>query len=70
MTANLLGPLLRTWAGRLATLPVDARPERVIASGLLVHEAEDVARAFGVLGLRERDRRQLGEWAAQLFSRS
>jgi ribosomal protein L11 methyltransferase len=70
VTANLLGPLLRTWAGRLAALPADALPGRVIASGMLVHEADGVAREFGALGLHERERRALGDWAAQLFSRS
>jgi ribosomal protein L11 methyltransferase len=64
VTANLLGPLLRTWADRLTAMPADARPETVIASGLLVHEADEVARAFGALGLHERERRVLGEWAA------
>jgi ribosomal protein L11 methyltransferase len=64
VTANLLGPLLRQWAVRLAMLPADQLPERVIASGLLTREAGEVAAAFAPLGLVERDRRERGEWGA------
>lgn len=64
VTANLLGPLLREWAGRLALVPAAQLPERVIASGLLIAEADQVAAAFLPLGLIEQDRRERGEWAA------
>jgi ribosomal protein L11 methyltransferase len=67
VAANLLGPLLRAWAAKL----LDARslPERVIAGGLLAHEADAIAAAFAALGLREAGRRQSGEWAALLLAR-
>ena len=64
VTANLLRPLLLAWAGRLAMLPAERLPERVIASGLLVGEADEVAAGFACLGLVERGRRERGEWAA------
>ena len=66
VAANLLGSLLLTWAERLAGAP--RRPERVIASGLLVDELDGVAAAFRELGLGEQMRRSLGEWAALLVS--
>jgi ribosomal protein L11 methyltransferase len=62
--ANLLRPLLLTYAERM-TDP----PELLIASGLLVHEADEIAAAFATRGLREHDRRELGEWAALLLGR-
>jgi ribosomal protein L11 methyltransferase len=65
IAANLLGPLLLAWAPSLS-----APPEQVIASGLLVSEAEAVAAAFAGAGLRERARRSGGEWAALLLARS
>ncbi len=41
------------------------RPRHLIASGLLLEEADEVADAFAEkLSLRERERRQRGEWAA------
>jgi ribosomal protein L11 methyltransferase len=60
MLANLLRPLLLELA---ATMP--AAPQDLIASGLLRAEADEVAGAFAAsLGLRERKRRESGEWAA------
>ena len=64
VTANLLGPLLRAWAPRLS-----AAPARLIASGLLVAEADGIAEAFAGAGLREADRRESGEWGALLLQR-
>jgi ribosomal protein L11 methyltransferase len=64
VTANLLGPLLLTWAGLMRDVP-----GRVIASGLLVEEADRVAAAFAEHGLDERARRASGEWAALLLER-
>ncbi len=43
-------------------------PERLIASGLLRHEADEVAAAFARHGLHEADRRHGGEWAALLLA--
>jgi len=58
--ANLLQPLLMELARRLSRAP-----EHLIAGGLLVAEVDQVVRAFQQrLGLRERERRQSGEWAA------
>jgi ribosomal protein L11 methyltransferase len=65
MTANLLRPLLLELArGWVASAE---RPERLIASGLLVSEADEVAGAFAALGLREAGRRSRGEWSALLL---
>jgi ribosomal protein L11 methyltransferase len=65
VTANLLRPLLLQLAERL---PAEA-PRTLIASGLLGHEADEVAAAFGSAGLREAARRVEGEWAALLLVR-
>ena len=70
VAANLLRPLLLAWASRLAAAPADAVPETVIASGLLIGEADEVSDAFAALGLVEATRRESGEWAALLLSRS
>ncbi|HET6509198.1 MAG TPA: 50S ribosomal protein L11 methyltransferase [Baekduia sp.] len=64
--ANLLRPLLLCvaragWAGE--------PPRTLIASGLLVHEADEVAAAFARHGLAEADRRTSAEWAALLLRR-
>ncbi|MGN6872380.1 MAG: 50S ribosomal protein L11 methyltransferase [Solirubrobacteraceae bacterium] len=67
VAANLLRPLLLTWASRLDG--ASALPGRVIASGLLVGEADEIARAFASVGLREADRRTSGDWAALLLAR-
>jgi len=62
--ANLLRPLLLELA---ASMP--APPAQLIAGGLLRAELDEVARAFGErLGLRERERRVSGEWAALWLS--
>ena len=62
--ANLLRPLLLDLAPAL-----DRAPANLIAGGLLVDEADEVVRAFGArLGLRERERRRRGEWAAVWMS--
>jgi ribosomal protein L11 methyltransferase len=60
IVANLLKPLLLDLVSSLET-----PPEHLIASGLLCEEVEEVADAFAArLGLRERERRESGEWAA------
>lgn len=61
VAANLLTPLLLQWAGS-----VTDGTSRLIASGLLAREADQVAGAFG---LDERARLQQGEWAALLLER-
>lgn len=67
VAANLLRPLLLTWAKRLAG--ASQLPERVIASGLLVGEADEVAGALSAAGLVESDRRESGDWSALLLRR-
>lgn len=65
--ANLLRPLLV----RIARdgFADGAVPDVLIASGLLAHEADEVATAFdAAMGLREAGRRESGEWAALLLS--
>jgi ribosomal protein L11 methyltransferase len=69
VAANLLRPLLLAWAARLGAAAVLSLPRIVIASGLLVGEADEVADAFGVLGFVESARRESGEWAALLLQR-
>jgi ribosomal protein L11 methyltransferase len=64
VVANLVRPLLLEIAARM-TRP----PERLIASGLLREEADEVAAAFARHGLRETDRRGGGEWTALLLDR-
>jgi ribosomal protein L11 methyltransferase len=59
--ANLVRPLLLDLARSIDSPP----PQDLIASGLLCEEVDQVARAFvDRLGLRERERRESGEWAA------
>jgi ribosomal protein L11 methyltransferase len=65
--ANLLRPLLLRVAADGFT---GTTPDVLIASGLLAHEADEVAAAFTTgLGLRETGRRHGGEWAAVLLER-
>jgi ribosomal protein L11 methyltransferase len=63
VTANLIRPLLLEVAAN-----VERPPDRLLASGLLRHEADEVARAFEARGLRETTRREGGEWAALLLT--
>ncbi|WP_320673071.1 50S ribosomal protein L11 methyltransferase [Patulibacter defluvii] len=69
--ANLLRPLLLRVAadGFVDGDGAPVVPAALIASGLLVAEADGVAAAFGRLGLVEADRRDDGEWAALLLRR-
>ena len=66
VVANLLRPLLLAVAR--AGFAGEA-PQTLVASGLLAHEADEVAAAFARHGLHERDRRASGEWAALLLTR-
>jgi ribosomal protein L11 methyltransferase len=70
--ANLLRPLLLELAGTMAVLAAPTAPQELelIASGLLREQADEVAEAFAKrLGLRERARRERGEWAALWLTR-
>jgi len=63
--ANLLRPLLLELAVRLPQAPA-----ALIAAGLLTDEVDEVAGAFAdTVGLRERERRERGEWAAVWLTR-
>ncbi len=62
--ANLLRPLLLAVARAGFA---DGVPRTLIASGLLHHDADEVAAAFARHGLHERDRRASGEWTALLL---
>lgn len=66
--ANLLRPLLLRLAHE-GFAPGPEVPRRLIASGLLAEEADEVAAAFADrLGLHESARRHGGEWAALLLT--
>ena len=65
VAANLLRPLLLAVAR--AGFAGDP-PRTLIASGLLRHEADEVAAAFARHDLRERDRRETAEWATLLLA--
>ena len=62
VTANLVRPLLLEVARNL-----ERAPERLIVSGLLRHEADEVAAAFAARGMTETDRREGSEWSALLL---
>jgi ribosomal protein L11 methyltransferase len=60
LVANLLRPLLLELERRMVHPPA-----HLLAGGLLRDEVDDVAAAFAArLGLRERERRESGDWAA------
>ena len=63
VTANLTAPILREVASR-----IDEPPQRLVCSGLLVSEVDEVLAAFGRHGLRDRERRSSGDWAALLLA--
>jgi ribosomal protein L11 methyltransferase len=67
VVANLLAALLIEWAGRLAR--AGTRPERIVASGLLLGEGDLVTEAFAPLELRERSRRVGGDWLTLVLAR-
>ncbi|HEX3390978.1 MAG TPA: 50S ribosomal protein L11 methyltransferase [Solirubrobacteraceae bacterium] len=63
--ANLLRPLLLDLLER-----IESPPAHVIASGLLREEADQIAGAYAArFSLRERERRERGEWAALWLER-
>jgi ribosomal protein L11 methyltransferase len=61
--ANVLAGPLRAWAATQRRFP-----SRLILSGVLREEADGVSAAFAARGLRERDRRLGGDWAALSLS--
>jgi ribosomal protein L11 methyltransferase len=66
--ANLLRPLLLCVAR--AGFASGEPPHTLIASGLLIHEADEIATALEPHGLHEADRRTSGDWAALLLRRT
>lgn len=60
LVANLTAPLLREVAEGIEASP----PERMVCSGLLVREADEISGALAAAGLQEADRRVEGDWAA------
>ncbi len=64
-TANLLRPLLLALAKRMP----EPGPRALVAGGLLLHEADEVADAFAAAGLQETSRREDGDWSALLMAR-
>ena len=64
IVANLLRPLLLDLAAGISE-----PPRHLVAGGLLREQADEVAGAFGRRGLRERVRRETGEWATIALER-
>lgn len=64
VVANMTAPIL------LAVAEQMREPGTVVCSGLLPGEVDEVAAAFGHVGLGEEDRRQDGDWAALLLRQS
>jgi ribosomal protein L11 methyltransferase len=63
IVANLTAPLLKGVAARMVMAP-----RRLICSGLLEREADEVAAAFEAVGLAERRRLASGDWVAIGFA--
>lgn len=64
VVANVLAGPLIAWAAADGPLP-----DELILSGVLTEETDRVADAFGARGLKERERRQQGEWTALALAR-
>lgn len=70
VVANLTAPLLIPLAAELAEGIASGErtpPGTLICSGLLVTESDLVSEAFAEAGLREEERRGLGDWGALLL---
>ena len=65
MVANLTGNLLRDCASHLAT--TGEAPARLVCSGMLEEEVDEVAAAFAPAGLSEAERRIEGDWGGLLL---
>ncbi len=68
VVANLTAPLLLPLAARMAAGEI-ARPERLVLSGLLRSERDQVAAAYVAAGLSVEREIESGDWAALLLSR-
>ena len=69
IVANLTAPLLRLVAGWWTKEP-GLLPERIVCSGLLATEADDVVAVFEACGLRTLERRSGGDWCGLSLQRS
>ena len=67
VVANLLRPLLLHVAAEGFGCE---EPRVLVASGLLAHEADEIAAAFALRGLHEQSRRHGGEWVSLTLVRS
>jgi ribosomal protein L11 methyltransferase len=67
VVANLTAPALAALAQGWADAPAPDRPRRLVCSGLLAAEADEVAAGLGAGGLTEAERRTDGDWAALLL---
>ena len=65
IVANLTAPVLRDVAAQMTDPPND-----LVLSGLLTHEAEDLAASFRPHGLATAERLDSGDWSALLLSRN
>lgn len=64
VVANMTSPILKAVADQIAEAP-----ERLVCSGLLLGEQDEVAAAFAEIGLAEVARREDGDWAALFLRR-
>ena len=69
VVANVTAPVLSAIAERLAHRDPAEAPRRLVCSGLLAAEADEVASRYARAGLAELERRAGGEWAALLLGR-
>jgi ribosomal protein L11 methyltransferase len=67
--ANLMRPLLLDVARKIGDTPGGHPIERIVLSGLLDEEADEIAAAYAALGLRERRRASEGGWTGLLLAR-
>lgn len=68
VAANLTAPLLLSLAARMAAGAI-AAPDRLVVSGLLARELDEVNAAFGAAGLAPRAELAERDWAALLLAR-
>jgi ribosomal protein L11 methyltransferase len=66
--ANMTSPILKAIATHMRE-PAPELPRKMILSGILPNELDEVAAAFVPSGYSEHDRGQLGDWAALLLRR-
>jgi ribosomal protein L11 methylase PrmA len=67
VVANLTGNLLRDCAAQMSA--ADSDPSRLVCSGMLESEIDEVAAAFAGVGLEESERRLEHGWGGLLLRR-